>query len=237
MKVKPIKYRLNLSKYDTYTKLLSLVGREKKVLEVGCASGYLSEQLVKQECEVVGIEIDAPAAGKAKRFCSKVICADVETLPALPYPPSYFDVILFADVLEHLKQPLQTVKNLSTYLKKTGSLIISVPNTANWSVRLKLLLGNFDYQNEGGILDKNHLRFFTLKSLKNFINEAGFVIDKIDVTPGILVFRVLQKSLGRIFWRFDSLNGLLYQASKLWKTMFALQFITVAKKTGQGDLR
>ncbi|HDP70489.1 MAG TPA: class I SAM-dependent methyltransferase [Actinobacteria bacterium] len=237
MKAKSIKYRLDLRKYYTHDKLLSLVGSKKKVLEIGCASGYLSEQLARQGCEVVGIEIDASTAEEAKKFCNNVIYADIETLPSLPYPPAYFDVILFADVLEHLKQPLQTVKNLSKYLTKTGTLIISVPNIANWSVRLKLLLGRFDYQDEGGILDTNHLRFFTLKSLKIFVNEAGFTIDRIDVTPGVLAFSVLQKSFGRIFWRFKFLNRLLYQISKLWKTMLALQFIIVAKKVSQGDSR
>ena len=78
----------------------------------------------------------------------------------------YFDIIVFADILEHLKEPLEVLKRYKKYLKDDGYIIISIPNIANWKIRFKSLLGRFEY-NEYGILDSGHLRFFNEKSQRD----------------------------------------------------------------------
>ena len=109
-------------------KIISLVGENKKVLDVGCASGYIGEHLKKKGCSLVGIEIDKECAEIAKRAYEDVIIADVEKLEAISYPEHFFDVIIFADILEHLKNPSETLIKFKKYLKKDGAVIVSLPN-------------------------------------------------------------------------------------------------------------
>jgi 2-polyprenyl-3-methyl-5-hydroxy-6-metoxy-1,4-benzoquinol methylase len=151
-------------KYDEFhfalNAIFQLVGSGKKVLDVGCATGRLSEKLRNEkDCFVVGIESDEVAARLAQHRCDRVIVANVELLEEIPFPPGYFDTLVFADVLEHLKDPEMFLKRFKRYLSEGGCVIISVPNIANWFIRLKLLLGRWDYR-ETGILDKTHIRFF-----------------------------------------------------------------------------
>jgi len=187
--------------------ICSLVENGKKVLDVGCATGKIAENLVKEKgCEVIGIELDEGMAHEAKRFCKEVIVADLETLKSIDYPEGYFDVLLFADILEHTRNPEEILNNLKKYLSSQGYILISIPNTANWEIRLKLLLGNFDYAG-GTILDCGHLRFFTLKSIKKLVEDCGFSI------TGVTTRNAFLKPLGI-----------------LWKTLFAWGFVIKAEK-------
>src|SRR3972149_6513196 len=87
-----------------HEKLLKLVGRGVRVLDVGCSSGYLSRRLVRQGCSVVGIETDEEAADAARAVCDDVLVGDVETMN-LPLLEESFDVVLLGDLLEHLRDP------------------------------------------------------------------------------------------------------------------------------------
>lgn len=183
-----LRYGLCLSQ-GPHPKIIRYVGNHKKVLDVGCASGYLGKELARRGCRVVGIEIDPEAARSAAQVCEDVIVGDIEEIADLHYPPKYFDVIICADVLEHLKRPDLTLEKLRLYLRPDGLLIMSIPNIAYWRIRLRLLFGQFEYK-ETGILDKTHLRFFTLESVKKFLTQAGFRLIAIDyaaVFPGPMV--------------------------------------------------
>ncbi len=79
-------------------KMISLVGDGKRVLDVGCSGGHLSQRMSENRCDVVGMEVDRESARKAARYCTNVISEDVEILEDLPYPREHFDVILFGDV-------------------------------------------------------------------------------------------------------------------------------------------
>lgn len=129
---------------------------------------------------------------------------------------NYFDFIIFADVLEHLRFPLHTLVNFRKYLKKDGKIFISVPNIANYRVRMNLLIGRFDYT-EIGILDKTHIRFFTKKTIKQIINDAGLKMEKIDITPS---------------WNSSKklLNKLYYLITKVWKSLLGYQILILAAK-------
>lgn len=139
-------------------KVLNLVGKNKKVLEIGCATGQVSKRLAENGCEVVGVELDELSAQSAQRYCKNVIMLDVGKINAPEYN-NYFDFILFMDILEHLNDPSNVLKRMKVYLKDDGLVVISVPNIANWAVRWNLLWGRFEYSSRG-ILDRAHLRFF-----------------------------------------------------------------------------
>ncbi|MEM2618596.1 MAG: class I SAM-dependent methyltransferase [Candidatus Hadarchaeales archaeon] len=186
---------------------MKLVGKNKKVLDVGCSTGFLARLFKKNGCYVCGIEIDREAAEIAKKYCDKIIVKDVEQIKNLPYPPGFFDVIVYGDVLEHLKRPDLVLLNLRKYLTPKGIVIASIPNIAYWGIRLKLLFGKFDYR-ERGILDPGHLRFFTKTSIIQLFKDAGFKIIKIGATG----------------WRFHWLR-------ELFPTLLSNQFIVAARRT------
>ncbi len=157
-------------------KMISLVGEGKRVLDVGCSDGWLSQRMSENGCDVVGIEVDRESAQRAAKYCTNVISQDVETLVDLPYPREHFDVILFGDVLEHLRDPLGTLRKLKGWLKEGGQVICSIPNVAHLYVRLKLLFGRWDYENSG-LMDRTHLRFFTMNTAIKLIEDAGLSIE------------------------------------------------------------
>jgi SAM-dependent methyltransferase len=168
-------------KKDTvYRKELDLIGLNKNVLEFGCSTGYVSKLLKQNGCRVTGIETDDKAANKARAFCEKIIVGDLEVIEFdKELKGEKFDVALFGDVLEHLKDPRSILLKTKDILTKDGYLVISIPNIAHWSIRLELLCGNFDYQTLG-ILDDSHLRFFTRKSITNLLEACGYFMESID---------------------------------------------------------
>jgi 2-polyprenyl-3-methyl-5-hydroxy-6-metoxy-1,4-benzoquinol methylase len=162
--------------------MLGMIGSGKRVLEFGCASGYMSELLARADCRVTGIEIDPKAAAEARNFCDEVIVADLDARPLVDLlPATPFDVAVFGDVLEHLRDPWKMLDDTRAFLAPDGFAVLSVPNIAHGSVRLSLLRGNFDYTSEG-LLDDTHLRFFTLKSLRELCLRAGYRIEAIERT-------------------------------------------------------
>lgn len=165
---------------DINPELFRLTNPETKVLEVGCATGRLAEKLrIAKKCYVVGIEFDKEMSNIAKSACDQLIIEDIETLKGLPFPEKFFDVIVFGDVLEHLKNPQNILFLFSKYLSDKGYILVSIPNVAFFYIRLGLLFGNFNYT-EHGILDKTHLRFFTFDTSKKLIHNAGYNITSIS---------------------------------------------------------
>ncbi|MGC9188693.1 MAG: methyltransferase domain-containing protein [Sulfurihydrogenibium sp.] len=148
----------------------------KRILDIGCGEGNLSFELKqKLNAECWGVEIYKPAFEKAVKKLDKVINLPIEESLNL-LPDGYFDTIICVDVLEQLSNPWEVLKELKNKLKEDGEIIISIPNIANWSVLYELLKGEFKYT-EAGILDKNHLRFFTRKSLISLLEENGLKIE------------------------------------------------------------
>jgi len=195
---------------SSHTKMVRLVGENKRVLEIGCGWGAVSQRLKQNGNTVVGIEIDREKAKTAKSFCKQVLVEDVEKI-RFDFTQKQFDIVLFGDVLEHLKQPRKLLERVKPCLAEYGHIVISVPNVANWRVRLNLLLGRFDYEDQG-ILDKTHLRFFTRKNAENLIEGAGYKIVESDFVPSF-PFPFFKKHL-----------------AKINPNAFAYQFIFVARE-------
>lgn len=165
---------------NSHTKVLELVGWKRRVLELGCATGRLSRVLRERGCEVVGIEIDPDAAKLASEVCDAVIVGDIEQLDlAVELGAQQFDVIVAADVLEHLRDPAEVLTQLRQFLAPGGYVVVSAPNVAHGSVRLALLQGSFPYS-DLGLLDDSHLRFYTRASLVDMIEQSGFDVVHID---------------------------------------------------------
>jgi 2-polyprenyl-3-methyl-5-hydroxy-6-metoxy-1,4-benzoquinol methylase len=103
-------YEINLEdKNTTVVKQLNFIGINKKVLEFGCSTGYISKILKERGCAVTGIEIDEEAAKTAEAYCERVIIGDIETIDYnKQLGNEKFDVALFGDILEHLKYPKTT---------------------------------------------------------------------------------------------------------------------------------
>lgn len=162
--------------------MVELVGFDKRVLDVGCAGGYLGEVLIDRGCRVVGIEFDPEMAAEAKRVLDDVLVADLEELDmASAFGPESFDVVVFGDVLEHLRDPTRVLRQARSVLKAGGYVVVSIPNVAHGSVRLALLHGKFEYS-ETGLLDDTHLRWFTRDSVESLFSGAGFVMLDLERT-------------------------------------------------------
>jgi 2-polyprenyl-3-methyl-5-hydroxy-6-metoxy-1,4-benzoquinol methylase len=163
---------IDLDSGSVHADVVRLVGDARRVLELGPATGYMSRALRERGATVVGIEVDAEMARRAEEFCERVIVGDLDALDLdAALGEERFDAIVAADVLEHLKDPLDALKRLRPFLTEQGCFVVSVPNVAHGSVRLALLSGSFPYQ-EIGLLDRTHLRFFTRESLAALLDEA-----------------------------------------------------------------
>ncbi len=151
------------------------------ILDVGCASGRMAGEIKsKLKAEVWGIEPVAEVARRAARILDRVIAAPVEEAIA-ELPDEYFDCIIFADVLEHLQNPDQVLRDIKAKLKPTGQIVASIPNVRHWSVVKDLLEGRWEYA-DAGILDRSHLRFFTRQSVLNLFKRTGFHILDMQAT-------------------------------------------------------
>lgn len=208
---------LNQNEFSVHQKIIKLVGKHKIVLDVGCSVGTISESMKMNKCLVTGIEMDEKSAEKAKSHCMDVYVGDVESIELDNKYNNYFDFLIFADVLEHLRDPEKVLRQFKKYLKDDGYIIISLPNVANWRMRIHLLMGNFEYK-DYGLLDKGHLRFFNFKNSKKLIEDAGFEIIRFDMTVGDL----------NNFAKFFNTLG------RLWPNLLAFQFLFYAKKCKDG---
>jgi O-antigen biosynthesis protein len=179
---------------SSHSTLIRLVGYDKKVLDVGCARGYVGRILSEQfRCQVSGIEADMAAAELARRFYQEVITGDVEKLEIFDeLRRGPFDVAIFGDVLEHLRWPERVLTRVRSLLAPGGYVLISLPNVATLRLRLRFLRGKFEYTDQG-IMDRTHLRFYTLKSARELVLTCGYTIVHSDSVLGPNFGRLLAR--------------------------------------------
>ncbi len=186
---------INLDDESAPAKLLKLVGTNKKVLEFGCATGYVSKVIKEQlNGSVTGIEISPEAAKEARKYCERVIVDNIDNITLSDiFNEEQFDVITFGDVLEHLINPSRILKAVRPFIAENGYILASIPNIAHMSVALELLDGKFDYR-PYGLLDDTHLKFFTKKSILSLFKEIGYEIviwDRVIVNPEDTEFKTV----------------------------------------------
>ena len=178
---------------------LGMVGFNKAVLEFGCASGHVTKALVDRGCRVVGVEVDPEAARVAEAWAEEVVVGHVEQDDVWDHlSAEKFDAVLFGDVLEHLGDPLTTLRTALRFISPSGFVVMSVPNVAHGDVRLSLLRGSFEYR-ETGLLDRTHLHFFTKDSVVDLCRQAGLAV--VDIKR--VVIPLFQSELGLARDDFD----------------------------------
>jgi len=203
-------------------------GEAMRILDVGCGEGILGKRLLdKGAVEVVGIEVDPMVSERAKENLSRVLHGDVSSLE-LPFDDGYFDCIIFADVLEHLKEPLVTLRRFNRYLADSGTIIASIPNVRYYGVINMLVEGQWKYQ-DYGILDRTHLRFFAKKDIDSLFEEAGFEITGITANIDPLYTSLNDPLSGEISFGRMNLKGLSHEELK---DLFVIQYLVKAEKSG-----
>ncbi len=228
-----IYHRYNNDEFHTHVKLLKRVPANSTVLEIGSATGYLTEKLLAKNCKVISVEKDKVMAAYAKnKLNSTIINCDVGKIEKhLSAEKNKFDVILLADVLEHLSDPYEVVETLKKYMKPKSKMIISVPNIANFAIRFNLLFfGRFDYQNFG-ILDKTHLKFFTKDTIERLFSDTGLKVIHFDAVAGFEVSKFYRLTVGRVTFRVRQLRSVEYLITRIFPRFFALEFIYEVKIT------
>ncbi len=169
-------YSVDMESETTATKVLRLIGQNKRVLELGSAVGSMT-RLMKEnnDCTVVAMELDPSMAQMAEPYCERMVVGNVESMDLdAAFGEDRFDVIVAADILEHLYDPWACLRKIRKFLKPEGYLVLSVPNVAHNALLAQLLRGRFPYQ-EKGLLDRTHLRFFTRHNLEEMLLSSGYL--------------------------------------------------------------
>src|SRR5450759_4272592 len=171
-----VRHEVDLGNDNTsHTMIVAMVGANCRVLDVGCASGYLARVLTERGCTISGVEHDPAAAAEARPHLADIVVGNVEELDLVDhFGRATFDVVIFGDVLEHLRRPLDVLRMARPLLAPGGFVVASIPNIAHGAVRLALLEGRFDYR-PLGLLDDTHVRFFTRESVEALFRDAGLI--------------------------------------------------------------
>lgn len=176
--------------------LLRLIPADARhVVEVGCGAGALGAEYkrINPTCTYTGIELSEAAAARARERIDRVICGSVERLSdeALALVPrGEVDCLVYGDVLEHLVEPWQVLREQAAWLRPGGQVLACIPNAQHMSVLVGLLRGQFRYQDEG-LLDRTHLRFFTLEGVRDLFTAAALTLH--DVQPRIIAVQSQEK--------------------------------------------
>jgi len=171
---------LGTDPYAAHQRLLRLCGAPRTVLDVGGSSGYLGRELARRGAQVVVIDNDPEAVAAARLDGVDAHVVDISRQDPPGVPGSY-DAVLCGDVLEHLAEPAAALRRLRPFVAPFGRLVASVPNGANWALRLSRLAGRWNYTDRG-LLDRTHLRNFTRRSFLDTIRAGGFEVVETDVT-------------------------------------------------------
>jgi len=201
--------------------VVAAVPQGAHVLDVGCATGYLAAELaMTRGATVTGVEADPFAAAEARRHVKALIVGDADDPRTFAeIPAATYDVVVFADVLEHLTDPARALRATQRVLVPgTGLVIISLPNIAHWTARRALLSGHFPRQDHG-IFDRTHRHFFTRATARTLMDEAGVEVVREQFAPAPVPLASRVRALGR-----------LAEPATNWRPeLFALQIVLVGR--------
>ncbi|TAE28687.1 MAG: class I SAM-dependent methyltransferase [Cytophagales bacterium] len=195
------------------------------ILDVGCGYGDNARILMRNDRIIDGITLSEQEAESASKFLSSVFIHNLENgLP--PEVTRQYDVVICSHVLEHIAYPTQLLSDIRKHLSPTGILIVALPNIMAYSSRLKLIRGDFDYE-DSGIWDNTHLRWYTFKTGKLLLESNGFSVIKATVSGDIPLLSVL----GKI--NYNVRQSIYKILSRISPGLFGGQLLYVAKKTGR----
>jgi SAM-dependent methyltransferase len=222
-------YVLKEDRFSSHSKIAALLRAQAQgtgdspyvVLDLGCAAGFLRNFMPAPDFYLVGVERDPDYAALARQSYDEVHQAGLAPDLVIPLQRQPHAIVL-ADVLEHLVDPAATLSGiLKTYAHPGTEIVISLPNFAHLYVRLHLLFGRFDYADHG-LLDRTHLRFYTLKTARQLLADCHIRIETVDVTPVPLPLISARFGEGQPLFAFHALN---HRMARVFRTLLAYQFI------------
>ena len=203
-------YEIDLKSGAAPARVVRMVGQNKRVLEIGAGPGSITKHLTHtNQCDVTALEIDPAAIEILKPHCSKVVIAnlnDAEWTSHFASAP-LFDVVVAADVLEHVQDPSLVIKQMKHLLAPEGSIILSLPHIGYSAIHACLFDEDFQ-QNDWGLLDKTHIRFFGIKNIQQLFEDAELDITEVE----FVVYRPEQTEFAPV-WTKTTAN-LRYELSK-----------------------
>ncbi|MCU1586426.1 MAG: glycosyl transferase family 2 [Microbacteriaceae bacterium] len=170
---------------NSWANLFELIPEGATVLDVGCSTGNFGAALMREKsCSVTGIDLNAADIAVAAGVLTEARVLDI-TRPGAVESLGQFDVIIFADVIEHLPDARETLRSLRVALNPGGFVAYSIPHMGHLSVRLDLLAGQFPYT-ETGLLDRTHFHFYDKIEIANAFTEGGYTI--VDERPVVVEY-------------------------------------------------
>ncbi len=148
----------------------------RTVIDIGCGAGRFAASLKSSEREVWGVEINREEGQKALQLLDRVLIGDIRQV-LTELPNQYFDAIYFNDVLEHMVDPYSLLQDIQAKLSENGVILVSLPNVRYIRNLFQLLVKKDWAYVDHGVLDRTHLRFFTLKSAQEVFKNAGLKVE------------------------------------------------------------
>ena len=214
------RYEEKESQFSSHQTIIEMVRPGSRVLDVGCASGYVARALRSKGCTVIGV--DASATPDAVEACNRFYETNLEE----PWAPEErdFDYIIFGDIIEHLRN-IDIVERCRQWLSPDGKIIASTGNVALWYMRLSLLLGKFEYTPRG-ILDETHVRLYTRDTFIKLFESLGYEVVNEDYS--VIPIEQIIRPMMSIKWiaRMTNYSEMLsYMVARRWPNLLAYQII------------
>ena len=219
------RYPVKIGHYSSHAQLLRLLGegRGRSLLDVGCAQGEIAAGLARQGWSVVGVEPDQGDAAVAREKGLRVVHGYLSDV--LEHIDQTFHVVLYADVLEHMSDPVDALKQTNQLLNSQGMVVASIPNIAHLAVRLQLMAGSFTYTDRGP-LDRTHLRFFTRRTVRRLFKDANYRVLAEQVTPAPIELAAAAVGIKRVPRAIETAN---WTSAVTWPSGLAYQFLLLAQ--------
>lgn len=211
------------SSHDLLRRRIRRLPAGLRLLDLGAAGGHLGRAVRDRCAYLAGVEPDAALPAACREGYDDWRAAGALEAGDWDAP---FDAVVCADVLEHLPRPEELLDRIRGWLRAAGTLLVSVPNVANLTVRAALLAGRFPYADRG-ILDRTHLRFFTRRTASDLVAGAGFAIRAVEATA--MPYELAAPFLGRAPWR-GPVRAFAGASARVWPTLFGYQVVLEAEK-------
>lgn len=206
------------SSHDCLRRRILALPEKVRLLDLGAAGGHLG-RAVKSRCSyLAGVEPDRTLPASASAGYDDWRAVDAFEAGDWEEP---FDVVVCADVLEHVANPAAMLARIRDWLSPGGILLASIPNVANVSVRAALLLGRFEYAGRG-ILDSSHVSFYTRSTGRRLLEAHGFQV--VDAIPTAMPYELALPALAR-GPLVTAARAFARGTARVWPTLFGYQFV------------